>query len=178
MQEFDSSWILLLCFTCLVPCMLSCPSCLMSYVLLCFTRFLPCVLSCLTCLMPYVLSCFTCLMLYVLSSLTCLMFYMLSCREARYVSISCSTCSHASCFSRSRASLASCFMCLVLYVLSHLPFSRALRVPHASCLASFMCQYHLFSSCFLYFTCFLSFTWLFLIYLQLVGFLWNLWQFK
>ena len=71
---------------------------------------------------------------YVLSCLTCLVPYMLSCHTCHF------TCS--------RASRISCLMRLVLCLLSYLTCSCALSATRTSCLESFMCQYHLFCSCF------------------------------
>ena len=50
-----------------------------------------------------------------------------------------------SCLVYSRVSRALCLTCLVLYVLFYLTCYHALC---PSCLTSFMCQYHLFCSCF------------------------------
>ena len=102
---------------------------------------MPYVLLNLTCLMPYVSSCLTCLLLCVFSYLKCLtcpVLFVLPCLTWLVLCIPTSlTCS--------RVSRALWFIYFVLSVLSLFTCFCTLRV---SCLKSFICQYHLFCSCF------------------------------
>lgn len=54
---------------------LSCPTCLVSYVVLSLAYLVPCVLLCLTCFVPYVMSCTPCLVSHVPCALCALMLY-------------------------------------------------------------------------------------------------------